>query len=137
MAAYETQCRPSGAPVAIVMHPGCYSTLMNELRISSAPSMGISGTALPASMGGFHNKGTLFGATILVTDCVAASTTGRSNAIVPMGDGISPLSLAVWTPVSAVPLGPTDRATDRTLMLARYGVVCSDPSAGVEMILAD
>lgn len=137
MASFESNCNPDGSPVGIVLHPGCWNTLTADLRVAAANSILQMGTALPQHFVGSGARGTLFGAGVFVTDSVAASTTGRSNIITPLGQGKSVLGLAIWVPVSAVELGPTDRYTSRTLMVARYGAVCTDPSAGVEFIAND
>jgi hypothetical protein len=137
MMAFEATCSPDGAPVGIVLHPACYAILMDEFGVSTAVSVGQSGSAVPSRFTGSISRGTVFGANIFVSDAVAASTTGRSNIIMPMGEDVSPLGLAIWDPVQAIDLGPTDRYTNRTLVVARYGVCCPDPSAGVEWITND
>jgi hypothetical protein len=136
-ALFEAQCSPNGAPTAIILHPGSYSRLMQDMMVSAATSIALSGSAVAGQYAPSRSRGTIFGASVIVTDAVAASTTGRSNCIIPIGDGVSPLGLAVWMPVSAIPLGKTERFTDRTLVAARYGVACVDPSAGVEFICDD
>lgn len=137
MAMFEAACSPDGAPLAIVVHPAVYTRMMLEFQNSMAVSIGQSGTAVPNQFTGSISRGTIYGANIFVSDAIAASTTGRSNIIMPMGEDVSPLGLAVWDPVQAIDLGPTDRYTNRTLVVARYGVCCPDPSAGVEWITAD
>lgn len=137
MASFEANCAPDGAPVGIVVHPAVYAILMNVFTESAAVSMAQSGSALPNKFTGSISRGTIFGANLFVSDAIAASTTGRSNIIMPLGEDVSPLGLAVWAPVQAIDLGPTDRFTQRSLIVARYGVCCPDPSAGVEWVTAD
>lgn len=137
MAAFEASCLPDGAPVGIVLHPAVYGLLVAQLAVDGASIMPASGSMLQGAFAGSISRGTILGANVFVTDSIAASTTGRSNMIIPLGEDKSPLGLAIWDPVQAVDLGPTDRYTNRSLVVARYGVVCADPSAGVEWITAD